>query len=168
VSESLLLWGLGLLATALLLVVVEVFVPSGGLISLLSLGCAIAGIVCLFQISTAWGIAGILSVLVLAPLALGFALKIWPSTPIGRRLILGDRSEEEIAQEKLREMRERDLVKALVGTEGLALTDLRPVGTVQVGGKRYEALAEGKIVPAGTRVRITAAQDNQIRVRPIA
>ena len=167
-TESLLLWGLGLLAVALLLVVVEVFVPSGGLIALVSASCAIAGVVCLFRVSTAWGVVGVATVMVLGPAAMLFALKVWPSTPIGRRLILGDRTDEEIAQEKLRELRERDTLKALVGAEGLALTDLRPVGTVQIGPTRYEALSEGKIVPAGTRVRVTAAQDNQIRVRALA
>jgi membrane-bound ClpP family serine protease len=167
-NETLLLWGLGLLAASLLLVVAEVFVPSGGLIAVVSAGCAIAGVACLFRVSAAWGIVGVLSVMVLGPAALMFGLKIWPSTPMGRRLILGDRTEEEIAQEKLRELRERDSVKALVGTEGIALTDLRPVGTVQIGPTRYEALSEGKIVPAGTRVRVTSAQDNQIRVRPLA
>ena len=55
-GDDFLFWGLGLVAAALLLIVVEVFVPSAGLISLTATGCAIAGVYCLFKVSVGWGI----------------------------------------------------------------------------------------------------------------
>ena len=60
--------GLALLAASLLLIVVEVFVPSGGVISLVAAVVAVAGVVCLFRVSVLWGFAGLLSMAILAPL----------------------------------------------------------------------------------------------------
>ena len=161
-----LVWGLGLLAAALLLVVVEVFVPSGGVIAFVATGAAVAGVYCLFRVSVSWGIIGILAVIVLGPLAFGFALRIWPSTPMGRKM-LGERPPEQVEAEKLAELKERERLAALVGAEGLVLMDLRPVGIVEVQGQRFEAKSETSIIRAGTRVRVTMVEPNQIRVRAV-
>lgn len=161
-----LFWGLGLLAAALLLVVIEVFVPSGGLIAIISTGCAIAGIYCLFRVSPTWGIIGILCVIFMGPAAFAFALRVWPSTPIGRKM-MGTKSAEQVEAEKLAELKERERLAALVGAEGVVLTDLRPVGVVQIGTQRYDALAEASFIRAGTKVRVTVVEPNQIKVRAI-
>lgn len=165
-GEEMLYWGLGLLAAALLLVIIEVFVPSGGLISVLSLGCAVAGVVCLFRYSTTWGLLGIAAVIFLGPMAFGFALKIWPQTPIGRRM-LAEKPPEQVEAERLEAVREREAMLALVGAEGTVRTDLRPVGVIEINGQRREALAETALIKAGTRVRVTSVENAQIRVRPI-
>ncbi len=164
-GEQLLLWGLGLLAVSLLLVVVEVFVPSGGLIAFVSLGCALGGLYCLFKYSTTWGIIGIALILVLGPTAFGFALKIWPSTPIGRKM-LGEIPPEEVEAQRLAALKERERLMSLVGAQGKVLSDLRPVGVVQIDGERYDALSETGFIPAGTKVKVTIVEANQIKVRP--
>jgi membrane-bound ClpP family serine protease len=161
-----LVWGLALLAVALLLVVVEVFVPSGGVIGFLAAGSAVAGVYCLFRVGTAWGLVGIGIVVVLGPLAFGFALRVWPSTPMGRKM-LGEKPPEQVEAERLAELKERERLAALVGAEGIVLMDLRPVGIVQVQGQRYEAKSETSIIRAGTRVRVTSVEPNQIRVRAV-
>lgn len=163
---ELLFWGLGLLAAAMLLVVIEVFVPSGGLIAILSTGCAIAGVVCLFKVSTTWGAIGVAAVLVMGPLTFAFALKVWPSTPMGRKM-MGEKPPEQLEAERLAELKEREQLAALVGMEGVVLVDLRPIGTIEVNGKRYEALSERSIIRAGSRVKITMVEPNQIKVRAI-
>jgi membrane-bound ClpP family serine protease len=167
-NEAMLFWGLGLLAAALLLVVVEVFVPSGGVIAVVSVGCAAIGIYCLFRAdpSHVWGFIGIASVVVLGPAVMAFALKVWPSTPIGRRM-LGEPPPEQVEAQRLEEQKQRDRMAALVGVEGRVLTDLRPVGMIEVDGQRVEALSQTSFVPAGSRVRITAVEGTQIKVRPI-
>ncbi len=159
-------WGLGLLAAALLLVVIEVFVPSGGLIAFVAAGAAIAGVYCLFTVSVTWGVIGILCVVVLGPVAFGFALRVWPSTPIGRKM-MGEKTPEQLEAERLNELKERERLAILIGAEGVVLTDLRPVGTVQVGSERFEALAETAYIRAGTKVRVTVVESNQIKVRAI-
>lgn len=166
-GEEFLFWGLGLVAAALMLIVVEVFVPSGGLISLAATGCAIAGVYCLFRYSPSWGLIGLLLLLVLGPAVFSFAIKIWPSTPIGRKM-LGERPAEQVEAERLQAQRERDRYLALIGQEGTVITDLRPVGMVQIAGKRYDALSEVGVVRAGSRIRVVSADPSQIKVRAIS
>ncbi|MEX2217241.1 MAG: NfeD family protein [Phycisphaerales bacterium] len=163
-DEALLFWGLGLIAASLLLIVVEVFVPSGGLISLAATGCAIGGAYCLFRHDTVWGIIGLSILVVLGPAVFSFALKVWPSTPIGRKM-LGEKPAEQVEAERLAGERERDKYLAMIGQEGVVVSDLRPIGTVQIGGKRYDALSEAGFVRAGSRVRVTLAEPSQIKVR---
>lgn len=160
-----LFWGLGLLAAALLLIIMEVFIPSGGLISLVAVGTALAGIVCLFRYNNTWGAVGILTMLVLGPAAFGFALRIWPSTPMGRKM-LGEISPEEAEAQRLAAIKERERLLSLVGATGMVLTDLRPVGVVQIDGVRHDALSEAGFIPAGTRVKVTVVEHGQIKVRP--
>jgi len=164
-GDALLLLGLGLLGAALLLLVAEVFIPSGGLLSIGSGAAAIAGVVALFRYDQQWGLIGVLSIVVLGPMAFGFALKVWPNTPIGRRMLLGDRTEEEIVHEQLAQKEQLDRMRALVGAEGVALTPLRPIGTIKIGDQRFDALSEIDLIEAGQRVVVTDAGNNQIKVR---
>jgi len=166
-GEELLFWGLGLLAASLLLVVIEVFIPSGGLISLVSAGCALGGLYCLFRYGTTWGLAGLGGMLILGPMVFTFALKIWPNTPLGRRM-LGDKPAEQVEAERLAALKEREKLLALVGAEGVVRTDLRPLGVIEIDGKRYDAISDVSFVKTGTRVRVTVVESNQVRVRPVA
>lgn len=164
-DEAMLFWGLGLLAASLLLIIVELFVPSGGLIAITAGVVAISGVVCLFRVSPTWGIIGIFAILLGGPSAFAFGLKIWPHTAIGRRM-LGARSPEEEEAERLAEIRERERMAALVGRVGVVLSDLRPVGVVEVDGQRYDALSETSLIRAGTRIRVSIVEPTQVRVRP--
>ena len=163
-EDTLLVWGLGLLAASLLLIIIEVLVPSAGLIALTAAGTAIAGIVCLFQYDPFWGVMGILAMIVLGPLSFAFALRVLPSTPFGRKM-LGEKPPEVVERERLDALRERETRMALVGAEGVVKTDLRPVGTVEIDGTRYPAISEGPLIRAGSRVRVVAADMNQVKVR---
>ncbi len=166
-EQSYLLLGLGLIAAGVLLMVAEVFIPSGGILAVCAGLTTVAGLIALFLEDVTWGLVGTLAVLVLGPVAFSFALKVWPHTPIGRRMLLGDLSEEEIARQKLAERDERDRRMALLGAEGVVVTPLRPVGVVRIGDTRYDALAETGLIEAGHKVRVTAVYDNQIKVRSI-
>jgi membrane-bound serine protease (ClpP class) len=53
----------------------------------------------------------------------------------------------------------------MIGKQGLALTDLRPVGVIDLDGQRTDALAETTYIKAGSRVRIVQADGSQIKVR---
>ena len=161
-----LFWGLGLLAIGLLLVIVEVFVPSGGLITVVAVGSSVAGVYCLFRHDTAWGVAGLGAMLLLGPMFFMFALKIWPSTPIGRRM-MGEPSPEVVEAQRQRELARREQYLALLGAEAQVITDLRPVGIIEIDGQRYDALAQSSFVARGSKVKVTAVEGTQIRVRPV-
>ncbi len=165
--ETLLAWGLALIGLGVILVLVDLLLPTGGMLIVLASLSAIGGIVCLFRYDTTWGLVGTLGVLVLAPALVVFGVKVWPHTPVGRR-VFGVVSEEELAKQREQEESARKALHALVGEEGVVLTDLRPVGVVEVRGTRYDALSELGFVRAGTRVKVTVAEHNQVKVRPLA
>jgi membrane-bound serine protease (ClpP class) len=56
----------------------------------------------------------------------------------------------------------------LEGLDGIALTDLRPAGTAQVGDERLDVVSESGWVPAGSPVRVLRAEGYRHVVRAIA
>ncbi|MEL6739477.1 MAG: NfeD family protein [Planctomycetota bacterium] len=159
-----LLWGLALVALGFVLIAIEVFVPSGGLIAIGSAIAAIAGVVLLWIADIRFGVTGMLAVMILGPALFFFLMNILPSTPAGRALL----GEEDDQANEARELATRDRfdeMRSLIGLEGVALSDLRRIGTVQVEGSRFDAMAEVDQIDAGERVVVTAAEMNQLRVR---
>ncbi len=163
---EMLIWGLALLALAALLIASEVFIPSAGIISALAAISAISGVVCLFKHSTTWGFVGIGMVVLFGPLLFFGLVNVWRNTALGRKAI-GAPTEEEVLAKSQEAEAERQRLAALVGAEGVTLTDLRPVGLAEINGERIEVFAETRLIEKGTRVRITIAEANQIKVRPI-
>ncbi len=55
----------------------------------------------------------------------------------------------------------------LVGREGMALTDLRPAGTVLLGEERVDAVSESAWIEEGTAVRVVSSEGYRLVVRPL-
>lgn len=56
--------------------------------------------------------------------------------------------------------------QAIIGAEGVATSDVDPVGTVQVRSELWTALADQPI-PAGTPVRVVGVEGVRLRVTPL-
>ena len=164
--DPMLLWGLILLAAALLLTVIEIFVPSAGLISMVAAAVAIAGIVCLWIYDAFWGVSGLLGSMILLPTVFFSGISIWTSTNAGRRA-MGIPSEEELEARRHKDLEARKLRDSVIGKEGVVLTEMRPVGIIELDGKRVDALAEMGFIVAGTRVRVVSVDANEVKVRAI-
>ena len=162
--EAMLIWGIALLAVALLLVLVEVLVPSAGLISITAALVGIAGLVCLYMVDWKWGVAGTGAAVVLVPIIVYYGFQMMPTTSFGKKMLFGESGEHE----PVLKSDGVDEFAALVGMEGDALTDLRPVGVAKIGKERLDVLSEVSYVRAGTRVRVTAVEGTTVKVRPVA
>lgn len=55
----------------------------------------------------------------------------------------------------------------LLGREGLALTDLRPSGTVLLGEERVDAVSESEWIEEGTDIRVVSSEGYRLVVRPL-
>lgn len=168
-TDALLYWGLGLLALSMVLLLIEVFVPSAGVIGVVAVVLAVVALVCLYRHDWRWGVACTLAVLVLGPSVFFFGLSVFPSTPLGRRIIGPPTVDPEAEREADAEL------LALINAEGDAVTDLRPAGFIRIdvsttarppATTRVQAISEVAFIPAGTRVRITGADGLAVRVRP--
>jgi hypothetical protein len=100
-----------------------------------------------------------LGLAVAAPFAGAAWMKLWPKTPLGRRLILGPTPSAEGGAEAPNAIR--------VGQTGVVAAELRPNGTCDFGGERFAARAERGVLPAGQRVQIIAIVDGRPTVRAI-
>lgn len=161
--EALLIWGIVLLAIAFAVVVIDLFVPTAGILLAVALVLGVAGVVCLFRYSTAWGISGSLAVIIGGPSLFILGFKMMPHTPMGRKLILG----AEEALDAAPPPADPSGLSHLVGNEGTVVTDLRPVGSVRIGDRKFEAISETTLLRAGTAVRVTGSDGMSLRVRPV-
>lgn len=171
--------GLGLIGLGLLLMLVDVFVPTMGVLMIGGALVAVAGVVELFWVSTTWGAIGALVLMVLGPGIMLFGLKVFPDTPIGRMLILRPPAPgggagllptdaQEDAPPPSPEAQAHPLA-GLIGREAMVVSDLRPVGTIRVSGDRVDAISEVGHVSAGATVRITGtAEGHAVRVRDVS
>ena len=165
-TDPMLIWAFGLLAAAVVILVLELFLPSGGVLGLLSGALAVASVVCFWRVSPGWGITSLAGLLILAPLVFTFFVKVWPDTTMGRKMILAE-DDSEIERRAMEESEEKTREDSLVGVQGKAVTDLRPVGVVLLDNQRVEALAEGAWIEAGQAVRVTHVEGTRIKVRAI-
>lgn len=58
-------------------------------------------------------------------------------------------------------------VSELEGEEGVALTSLRPAGLVELDGRRIDAVSEGSLIAAGSRVKVVRSEGLRVVVRRI-
>ncbi|MCE9590501.1 MAG: hypothetical protein K8S99_08260 [Planctomycetes bacterium] len=161
-NDTYVIWAVIFLAAALVLFIIELVLPSAGIIAILAAVSLVAGIVMLFKLDTTIGLIGATVTVIGAPFLFALALKLWPNTPIARLVML--RHEQARLTGDQRETAADDGPQ--VGARGTAVTDLRPVGTCLIDGQRIECLAEGGVIRAQTPVRVVACDGMQIKVRP--
>lgn len=157
-----LVWILLLMAVGLTLVLLEVFVPSGGVLGLLAVLALGAGIVTAFvEQGPLVGIGVLGGTLGAVPAVLGLAFRWFPQTPLGRRVLPPPPS----ADEMLPDMALRHQLRGLVGGHGRAASELVPWGSVEINGEQLEAMSEGGPIAAGEAVEVTGVQGRALVVR---
>ena len=164
-----LLWAFSLLGIAVLLFLIEIVVPSGGIIGLVALAAAIGAVIAFSYENPILGMVSLAGLIVMVPLAINFALKIFPNTPIGKKLILGEDEEDEAELAKREQARREEEARrqARVGGEGTTSTTMRPVGSVKIDGVTIEAVSEVGMLDAGVPVRVTRVDGSTVKVRPV-
>lgn len=144
------------------LIVAEVFVPSGGLITLCAIGCLSGGVAIFFSRSTAAGWTGVAIAVVMIPSVLVGAYKIFPKTRFGKRVLLMPSQRQQ--GDAIPDMAE---LKELLGAAGTVITPMRPVGMCDFSGRRLECVAESGYVEKGSRVKVIKVESTQLTVRVI-
>lgn len=142
-----------LLFLTLALAILEVIIPSGGIIGVVAAVCAVIAMVVGFSHSEAvgWGVAVGLGAGLPAAIWLGF--KLLPHTPF----VLSARIEGHAKAAGL---------ERYVGTRGIAETPLRPVGVVRIDGARLDAISEGDFIATGCDVEVRTVRSGELVVAP--
>jgi len=144
------------------LIIAEVFVPSGGLISVCAFACLIGGIVIFFKHSTTASAIGIIVAIIMIPTVLVIAYKMFPKTRFGRAVTLPPPKRQQGDA-----IPDTDEIKDLLGAVGVVLTPLRPVGMCDFSGQRVECVAESGYVDKGKKVKVIDVESTQLTVRVI-
>lgn len=149
-----------LFVIGIILIILEFFVP-GGIIGALGFGAIIGSLF----IATNNPVHMVVSLLV--ALIISFSLSILLVKVFGRKMkffkkmILTDATKTEQGYISNPNRPE------LLGKEGVALTDLRPAGTVLVDDERLDVISEGSFTLKGTKVKVVKVEGSRITVREI-
>jgi membrane-bound serine protease (ClpP class) len=157
-------WAILLMLIGCVLVVLEVFIPSGGIISILAAVSFIAAIFMAFQEgpTTGPGVGLIFTATTVfaVPALIALAFKLWPKTPMGKAFLGELPTDAEVLPEDPR--------RALIGRVGVARSKMLPSGAVEVDGQMIDAVTQGQAIEPGAYVVVTEVRANRVVVRPAA
>jgi membrane-bound serine protease (ClpP class) len=150
-----------LFVVGIALLVLEVFIPSHGLLTVASVMVLVWGVARTYAVSsTAGGVVGI-ACLIIVPLLMYGGIRIWPHTAIGRRIAPPNRVLDDTS------MMHKQELSPLVGMEGRSLSPLRPVGTCEFDGRRVVCRSEMGMIETGRSVRAVAVEGPDLIVEEI-
>jgi membrane-bound serine protease (ClpP class) len=142
------------------LLIIEVFVPSFGILGILGSIALVAGIVIAapdpVNAFISIGIALVISIVLIVITA-----RMNKTKGIWNRFILRDKLTTEQG------FLSADTKETLLGQEGVALTPLRPAGTVQIGDNRIDVVTGGGFIAAGRPVQVVKAEGTWVVVKEI-
>ncbi len=144
-----------LLAIGIVLLIGELFLPTHGLlgvVGLLALVIAVGETLLLNQFA---GVALLAAMLIATPFAWAAAMRIWPKTPIGRKMILPP------------VVAIPDPPAIHLGQTGRALSELRPMGVCDFAGRKVEATSQIGMIEAGRTVTVTSINNRRPVVRAV-
>ena len=149
-------------AAGVLLLLGDVFLPSHGILSVSAVGLLIWAIARTFQYGgTNAGLVALLACVVFLPTFVYGAIRIWPNTPIGRRIAppnpVVTAYDTSIPTAEL---------EALLGRTGRAVSQLRPVGMCEFDGQRVSCIAEFGMIEPDTAVLAVRLAGANLAVRP--
>ena len=149
---AILLFGIGLALLA-----GELLLPTHGLLGIAGVGSVLAAVVTCYVIDFWLGTGVFLGTVIATPFVGALTMKVWPHTPIGKRIMLRTIAGEAIATPAVS-----------VGATGVAVSELRPGGVCEFDSiGRLEAISEHGIIDPGRSVKVVAVNNNRPTVRAV-
>lgn len=155
-----------LLIAGIAVLVTEVFIPSGGVLAVITTCLLVSSIFCAYAAwfermpFVFWGFVGL--VVLAVPTSLGSAFYVLPQTKAGKRALL--EAPDLAAVEPFPEESAR--LQRLIGQFGTTVSLLNPGGLVLVRNERMHATSEGMMIDPKTSVEIIDVRGTRIVVRP--
>jgi len=140
----------------ILVIIVEIFIPSLGLLTAIALSIFFYSLYIVFTtISTTAGmvIAGLDIVLVPVLLIVGMKLLATSSLSLKREL---SKQNGVVSQ--------KEKFEAYINMKGRSVTDLRPAGMAEINSQRVDVVTDGEYIDADTPIIVTDVSGNRIIV----
>jgi membrane-bound ClpP family serine protease len=157
------LWTFLFLFLLFIVAVLEIFLPSGGVFGVLSVGFLITSIVFAFQVNVVFGSLYTFFVCLLVPVFLWYALRLWPKTWIGRQVLLAPENDPALCPNE-----ELQTLKQLVGKHGTTKSKMLLGGLIEIEGNRYSAVSDIEPIESGETVSVVRIEGTSIIVRKIS
>lgn len=155
-------WAFLLLAIGLFLVILELFLPSAGMLGIFAGILIVTSIVFGFMDGLKSGALILLIAVIALPALLWAMLKIWPHTPLGRMILLHDLKPEDVLPNQPHHVHHA----SLEGQLGVAKTKMLPSGIVVINGEAYDAISDGFAIDIGDPIKVVSIRENRIHVQP--
>lgn len=140
-----------------IVIIAEIILPSGGLLSVLAAGIFGYSLYIVFHdVSTSVGFFFVTADTILIPILVIVGLKLLAKSPVTLRKTL---SREDGVTSQSSEL------DKYIGMEGTAITDLRPSGTAIINEKRVDVVSRGEYLDKDSEIVVSTITGNQIIVR---
>jgi membrane-bound serine protease (ClpP class) len=140
-----------------MVIIAEIILPSGGILSIVALGVFGYSLFIVFkEISISVGLVFAAADLVLIPVLVIMGLKLLTRSPVTLRKALS--REEGVSSQP-------PGLDSYIDLQGTAVTDLRPAGAAVINGKRVDVVTRGEYLEKGLEIIVIAVTGNQIIVR---
>jgi len=150
---------IALILTGFVFIILEIFLP-GGVVGTVGVLFLLGGsILCFRQYGPGVGTTVMIGCLVMAGLIVFIGYKVIRTSPMGKRIFL----ESSESREAGYSASDVDL-ESLIGTIGVAASDLRPAGIADINDHRVSVVTDGEYVERGARVRVLEVESNRVVV----
>jgi membrane-bound serine protease (ClpP class) len=143
------------------LIVLELFIPSNGVLTIAAAACLIYGIVNCFLVSQWLGFVVTIITVTALPVFIVVMVRVWPDTWIGKRIAIR-KAQKAMPGGSIPDVSKLD---KLAGGVGETITDLRPVGVVMFGSDRVDCVAETGQIEKGLKVTVIRVEGVRVVVR---
>jgi membrane-bound serine protease (ClpP class) len=146
-----------LLIVGFLMLAAEVFVPGMVLGILGGLCLAVCVALCYATYGPLVGTMSFAALVVLLIVGFFLWLSLFPSTPLGKTILLKKSLPPENSSAAPR----------ILGATGEALTPLRPAGTALIAGRRVDVVAESGLIERGQKIEVVFQEGLRVVVREV-
>ncbi len=155
-------FGIFLYVLSAVLMAVEFFVPSLGLLFVSSIGCLIGGGAIFFSFGSTVGWIGVIVAFIVVPIVWVIVFKMFPHTSFGKAIMMGKPN-----RSKGDGIPDGPQLAALMNQQGISQSMLRPVGICEFDGRRVECVAESGLIEKNKPVRVVHVEGMRVTVRRI-
>ncbi len=143
-----------LITAGLVLLFLELFIPSGGILGIVGTGGAVLGIYGFFHQGSPW--IGLGSILVVA-LFIFFSIRYWLGK-VTHRDVMTPQTSTGVDETR----------SGLLGQIGTTQTELRPAGAALLGNRRVDVVSNGQFVAKGVTIKVVDISGNRVVVRQVS
>lgn len=149
-----------LLIIGFALVLLEMHIPGFGVPGILGAICLILAVILTSQ-NFAQALVMTLAILAVLGVMLGVVLTFFAKGKLFKPLILTDEQNKEHGY-----ISSSDL-DYLLGKRGTAITDLRPAGSVDIDGVKFDVISDGEYISAGSNIEIFKVSGVKLLVKKV-